>query len=189
MLFSDAQKLLDKHVKSETLRRHCLTVAVALEYWARELGAPDPEFWKCAGLLHDIDFELYPAEHCRKTRAMLEAEKASFPGITEELIRAAESHGWNIVNDVKPETPLEKTLYAVDELTGLIFACAMVRPSKSVLDLEVKSVLKKFKNPAFAANCNRKVIADGAKLLGMELNDVIEKTILAMRSQAQLLGV
>jgi putative nucleotidyltransferase with HDIG domain len=189
MLFSDAQKLLDKYIKGETLRRHCLTVAVALEYWARALGEPDPEFWKCAGLLHDIDFELYPNEHCQKTREILEAEKTNFPDITEELIRAALSHGWNIVNDVKPETRLEKVLYTVDELTGLIFACAMVRPSKSVKDLEVKSVLKKFKNPAFAANCSRKVITDGAELLGMELNDVIEKTILAMRSSAELLGV
>ena len=104
MLFADAQKLLDKYVKSETLRRHCLTVAVTLEYWASALGEADPEFWKSAGLLHDIDFELYPNEHCQKTREILEAEKANFPGITEELIRAALSHGWNIVNDVKPET-------------------------------------------------------------------------------------
>jgi predicted hydrolase (HD superfamily) len=189
MLFSDAQKLLDKYIQGETLRRHCLTVAVALEYWARALGEPDPEFWKCVGLLHDIDFELYPDEHCQKTREILEAEKANFPDITEELIRAALSHGWNIVNDIKPETQLEKVLYTVDELTGLIFACAMVRPSKSVKDLEVKSVLKKFKNPAFAANCSRKVITDGAELLGMNLNDAIEKTILAMRSSAELLGV
>ena len=189
MLFVDAQKLLDKYVKGETLRRHFLTVAVTLEYWARALGEADPEFWKSAGLLHDIDFELYPNEHCQKTREILEAEKADFPGITEELIRAALSHGWNIVNDVKPETQLEKVLYTVDEFTGLIFACAMVRPSKSVMDLEVKSVLKKFKNPACAANCSRKVITDGAELLGMELNDVIEKTVLAMRSAAPLLCV
>ncbi|MDR2430795.1 MAG: HD domain-containing protein [Candidatus Margulisbacteria bacterium] len=189
MLFSDAQKLLDKYVKGETLRRHCLTVAVALEYWARSLGEPEPESWKSLGLLHDIDFELYPDEHCVKAREIFEAEKNNFPEITEELIRAVQSHGWNIVNDVKPETRLEKALYAVDELTGLIFACAMVRPSKSVLDLEVKSILKKFKSPAFAANCSRSVITAGAELLGMELKDVIEKTLLAMRSQAQLLGV
>ncbi|MDR3284297.1 MAG: HDIG domain-containing protein [Treponema sp.] len=189
MKFTDAQALLDKYVNGETLKRHCLTVAVALEYWAREYGEADPETWRCVGLLHDIDFELYPKEHCVKAKEILEAEKANFPGLTDSMIHAILSHGWKLCNDVEPVSQMEKTLYTVDELTGLIYACALMRPSKSVMDMEVKSVLKKFKTPAFAAGCNRDVISEGATLMGMDLNRVIEKTILAMRTEAAALGV
>jgi putative nucleotidyltransferase with HDIG domain len=189
MKFSDAQKLLGKYVKGETLLRHSLTVAVVLEYWAKELGELDPETWRCIGLLHDIDFELYPTEHCIKAKEILEAEKANFPELTDEIIHAILSHGWKLCNDVEPVSQMEKTLYAVDELTGLIYACAMMRPSKSVMDMEVKSVTKKFKTLNFAAGCNRDVIIEGAALMGMDLNAVIDKTIAAMRTEAAALGV
>ncbi|MDR0823324.1 MAG: HD domain-containing protein [Endomicrobium sp.] len=190
MKFSDAKELLEKYVKGETLRRHCLTVAIVMEFWAKEFGEEaNAETWKSVGYLHDIDFELYPNEHCIKARGILENEKAAYPELSEEIIRAVLSHGWKLVNEVEPKTPMEKVLYAIDELTGLIFASAMVRPSKSVMDMETKSVMKKFKTPAFAANCNRAVISDGAAMLNMELPIVIEKTIMAMRTQAQALGV
>ncbi|MDR1941985.1 MAG: HDIG domain-containing protein [Endomicrobium sp.] len=189
MKFENAQKLLEKYVKGDTLKRHCLTVAVVMEYFAKDFAQPDPELWKSAGYLHDIDFELYPEAHCVKAKEILEAEKENFPELNDEIIRAVLSHGWGIANDTQPVSKMEKTLYAVDELTGLIFACAMVRPSKSVLDMEVKSVVKKFKIPAFAANCNRKVIADGAQMLGLELSVLIDKTISAMKTQNTLLGV
>jgi putative nucleotidyltransferase with HDIG domain len=189
MKFENAQKLLDKYVKGDTLKRHCLTVATVMDFWAKDLGQQDSEAWKSIGLLHDIDFEMYPNEHCIKAREILESEKANFPEITDEIIHSVLSHGWKLACDTEPISQMEKVLYTIDELTGLIYACAMVRPSKSVMDMETKSVMKKFKNPAFAANCNRTVIIEGAALLGMELNTVIEKTILAMRSQAQNLGV
>jgi putative nucleotidyltransferase with HDIG domain len=189
MRFTDAQRLLGKYVTGETLLRHCLTVAVVLEYWARESGEADPETWRCIGLLHDIDFERYPAEHCVKAKEILEAEKANFPGLTDEIIHAVLSHGWKLCSDVEPVSQMEKALYAVDELTGLIYACAMMRPSKSVMDMEVKSVTKKFKTLNFAAGCNRDVIIEGAALMGMDLNAVIEKTIAAMRTEATALGV
>ncbi|AKL98447.1 HD domain-containing protein [Endomicrobium proavitum] len=189
MKFSDAQDLLNKYVKGETLLRHSLTVAVVMEYFAKEFGEINPEFYKSVGYLHDIDFELYPNEHCIKAKEILETEKANFPQLTDEIIHAVLSHGYNLTNNVEPISQMEKVLYAIDELTGLIFACAMVRPSKSVSDLEVKSVMKKFKNPAFAANCSRDVISNGAKMLNMDLNEIIEKTILAMRSQSAALGV
>jgi predicted hydrolase (HD superfamily) len=189
MKFTDAQALLDKYVKGETLKRHSLTVAVALDYWAQEFGEADPETWRCVGLLHDIDFELYPDEHCVKAKEILGAEKTNFPELTDNMIHAILSHGWKLCNDVEPLSRMEKTLYAVDELTGLIYACALMRPSKSVMDMEAKSVLKKFKIPAFAASCNRAVIAEGTALMGLDLNTVIEKTILAMRTEAAALGV
>ena len=191
MKFEDAQRLLDKYIKGDTLKRHCLTAAVTMEFWAKDLGLDDQdvETWKSVGLLHDIDFELYPDSHCIKAREILESEKANFPQLTDEIIRAVLSHGYKLVNDIEPVSPMEKVLYAIDELTGLIFACVMVRPSKSIGDLESSSVLKKFKNLNFAANCNRGAIRDGADMLGMELKDLVEKTILAMRSKAAEIGV
>jgi predicted hydrolase (HD superfamily) len=189
MKFEKAQELLSKYVKGETLLRHSLTVAFVMEYFAKEAGEENPQFWKSVGFLHDIDFELYPNEHCVKAREILEAEKANFPELTDEIIHAVLSHGYKVVNDIEPLSKMEKVLYAIDELTGLIFACAMVRPSKSVNDLEVKSVIKKFKTPAFAANCNREVITNGAKMLEMDLGKIIEKTIFAMRERAQEIGV
>lgn len=189
MKIEDAQKLLEKYVTGATLIRHCKTVAAAMRYWAEKSGGKDPEFWECAGLLHDIDFEKYPEQHCVKAKEILEAEKSNFPGITDELIHAVQSHGWNICSDVKPESHMEKVLYTVDELTGLIFACAMARPSKSVMDMEVKSVAKKFKTLKFAEGCNREVIKAGADMLGMDMNDVISNCILAMRERHEELGV
>jgi predicted hydrolase (HD superfamily) len=189
MKITDAETLLAKYVTGETLKRHCLTVAVAMDWWARDLGEADPETWRCVGLLHDIDFEQYPDQHCVKARDILEAEKANFPGLTDAIIHAVLSHGWGLCCDVEPTAQMETVLYTVDELTGLIFACAMARPSKSVMDMELKSVTKKFKTLNFAAGCNRDVIQKGADLMGVDLNTVIEKTILAMRSEAASIGV
>lgn len=194
MKINDAHDLLLKYVTSPTLQRHCLTVSVVLKYWAESLGEPDPEFWECVGLLHDIDFEQFPDEHCKKAKDILESEKANFPEITDELIHAVQSHGWNICCDVQPVHRMEKVLYTIDELTGLIFACAMARPSRSVMDLEVKSVTKKFKTPAFAAGCNREVISNGMELMkavipAIDNNEIINRCILAMRTQASALGV
>jgi len=159
--------------------QHALTVEGVMRWFAQELGHQEEEdFWAAVGLLHDIDFEQYPAEHCVKARELLEAA-----GAGEDLIRAVCCHGWGLtlVAD-QPEHLLEKVLYAADELTGLIWAVAIIRPSKSVIDLELKSVKKKFKALNFAAGCNREVIEKGAVELGWELDKLIEKTILAMRS-------
>ena len=159
--------------------QHALTVEGVMRWYAKELGhADEEEFWAVTGLLHDIDFEQYPEEHCVKARELLAAA-----GANEELIHAICCHGWGLTAvKEKPEHLLEKVLYAADELTGLIWAVAIVRPSKSVMDLELKSVKKKFKTLAFAAGCNRDVIEKGAGELGWELDKLIEQTILAMRS-------
>ena len=149
-----------------------------MRYFARELGCADEEdFWGVAGLLHDLDFEKYPDLHCIKEQEIMRSR-----GIDERLIHAVASHGYMLTVDVKPEHEMEKVLYAIDELTGLIGAAALVRPSKSVSDLEVKSVKKKYRTPAFAAGCSREVIERGAEMLGWELDDLIDRTILAMRS-------
>ena len=189
MKIEDAQKLLAKYVTGATLLRHCKTVSAAMKYWAEQLGEKDVEFWECAGLLHDIDFEKYPDQHCVKAKDILESEKTNFSGITDEMIHAIQSHGWNICCGVKPESQMEKVLYTVDELTGLIFACAMARPSKSVMDMEVKSVTKKFKNLKFAEGCNREVIKAGIAMMGRDENDVISGCIQAMRAKHEELGV
>jgi len=194
MKIIDARELLSKYVTSTTLQRHCLTVSVVLKYWAESLGEEDPEFWECVGLLHDIDYEQFPDEHCIKAKEILEKEKSNFPDISDELIHAVQSHGWNICCDVQPLNRMEKVLYTIDELTGLIFACAMARPSRSVMDLEVKSVMKKFKTPAFAAGCNREVISNGMELMkavipAVDENEIIQRCILAMRTKAAALGV
>ena len=195
MKIEQAKELLLKYVKGETLVRHCTTVSVAMKYWAELLGESDPEFWECVGMLHDIDFELYPNEHCIKAKDILEKEKPNYPDgnggslITDEMIHAIQSHGWKICCDVEPTAQMEKVLFTVDELTGLIFACAMARPSKSVMDMELKSVTKKYKTLNFAAGCNREVISEGAKMMGRELDDVIWNCVLAMRTQHEALGV
>ena len=193
MKIEDAQNLLQKYVSSNTLQRHSKTVAVVLKYWAKFIKDPKPDFWECVGLLHDIDFEKFPEEHCKKAAEIFENEKANFE-ITDELIHAVQSHGWNICCDVEPKSTMEIVLYTIDELTGLIFACAMARPSRSVMDLEAKSVIKKFKTPAFAAGCNREVIQNGMEMLKKEIPnltdaDIIQHCILAMRSHAAELGV
>jgi len=174
-----AVELLRQYNKDPFHIQHSLTVEGVMKWFAQEQGfTDDVEFWAIAGLLHDIDFEQFPDQHCIKAPELLRSAGAS-----EELIHAVCSHGYGMTaSNVKPEHIMEKILYASDELTGLIWACAIIRPSKSVMDMEIKSVKKKYKTPAFAAGCSRKVIEDGAAFLGWELDSLIEKTLLAMKS-------
>ena len=178
MDFTREQALaLLKEYNQEHLR-HAETVEGVMRYFAGELGYSDEiDFWGMVGLLHDLDFERYPQEHCVKSQEIMRER-----GLDERLIRAAASHGYGLTVDIKPEHEMERVLYAVDELTGLIGAVALMRPSKSVSDLELKSVKKKFKTPSFAAGCSREVIQNGAEMLGWELDELIARTILAMRS-------
>ena len=170
--------LLKKYNQEEFHIRHALTVEGVMRWYAKKLGyGEEEEFWGIVGLLHDIDFEQYPEQHCIKALELLKDGGAS-----EELIHAVCSHGYAITVDVKPEHLMEKVLYAADELIGLIWAAALMRPSKSVQDMEVKSVKKKYKSANFAAGCSREVIERGADMLGWELSDLIQKTILEMRS-------
>lgn len=173
----DALQLLQKYNKEKFHLEHALTVEGVMGWYARELGYGDDEaFWRMAGLLHDIDFELYPVEHCKKAPELL----AELP-VDSTLVHAICSHGYGICCDVEPEHQMEKVLFAVDELTGLIGAGALMRPSKSVMDMEVDSVKRKFKDKHFAAGCSRDIIRTGAERLGWELNELFAKTILAMR--------
>jgi predicted hydrolase (HD superfamily) len=173
-----AWELLNQYNKDLFHLQHALTVEGVMRWFAQDQGfGGEEDFWGIVGLLHDIDFEQFPDQHCVKAPELLRAGGAS-----EELIHAVCSHGYGITVDVKPEHLMEKVLYAADELTGLIWAVAIIRPSKSVMDMEVKSVKKKHKTPAFAAGCSREVIEKGAAMLGWELDALIEKTILAMRS-------
>lgn len=177
----DALELLKKYNKEPFHIQHALTVEGVMKWYANELGyGEDAEFWGIVGLLHDIDFEEYPDEHCIKAPELL--RKA---GVGEDIIHGVCSHGYELTVDIKPEHEMEKVLYAVDELTGLIGAAALMRPSKSVQDMEVKSVRKKYKSANFAAGCSREVIQRGADMLGFDLSELIEKTILAMRSCEQ----
>jgi predicted hydrolase (HD superfamily) len=180
---ADAVALWRAHNDDEALWRHALSVEATMRHFAVKAGE-DPEIWGIAGLIHDLDWGRYPSEHCIRARTIMEA--AHWP---ELYIRAMQSHGWGICTDVEPLTPMEKTLYAVDELTGFITACALVRPSKSLSDLETKSVKKKWKTAAFAAGVNREVIEKGARLLGMELDELIGRTIIAMRSVGAEIGL
>ena len=174
----DAFELLKKYNKDSFHIQHALTVEGVMKWYADELGyGEDAEYWGIVGLLHDIDFELYPDQHCIKAPELLRKG-----GVQDDIIHAVCSHGYGITVDIKPEHEMEKVLFAADELTGLIWAAALMRPSKSVQDMEVKSVKKKFKSANFAAGCSREVIRQGADMLGWELADLIEKTILAMRS-------
>lgn len=179
----EAWQVLTQHVKSEHLLRHALAVEAVMRHAARKRGA-DEELWGAIGLVHDVDYERYPEEHLRHAPAILREA-----GWAEEHVRAVLAHGWGLCSDVEPRTDLEKTLYAVDELTGLVAAAALVRPSKSVLDLPVKSVKKKWKDKAFAARVDRSVIEKGAALLGVELSDLIADTIEGMRAVAADLGL
>jgi len=179
----EALSLLREYNRSEGLIKHALAVEAVMRHMARRRGA-DEETWGLVGLIHDLDYERYPEEHCRKTAEILGAR-----GWPEGLIRAAVSHGWGICSDVEPVSDMEKTLYAVDELTGLIVAAALVRPSRSVMDLTAKSVRKKWKDKRFAAGVDREVIEKGAAMLGMELSELISETIAGMREVAGEIGL
>lgn len=170
--------LLNQYNKEAFHIQHATTMEAVMRYFANELGyKEDVDFWGIVGLLHDLDYEMWPDEHCIKVRELMEAE-----GLSEKLIHAVVSHAYSITVDVAPEHEMEKVLFATDELTGLIGAAALMRPSKSVQDIEVKSVKKKFKSPGFAAGCSRDVIQKGADMLGWELEELIGRTILAMRT-------
>ena len=172
-----ALDLLQKYNKEPFHILHGLTVEGVLRWYAQELGYGDQvDFWGLCGLLHDIDFECYPEEHCKKAPELLAEISAS-----EDLVHAVCSHAYGVCSDVEPVHPMEKVLFAVDELTGLIGAAARMRPSKSVMDMELSSLKKKFKDKKFAAGCSRDVIKLGAERLGWSLDEVLEKTILAMR--------
>lgn len=180
----EAWELLCEYNKDEFHLKHGRIVEGVMKYFARELGHGEEEFWGVVGLLHDLDFGMYPDEHCIKTQEIMREK-----GLDERLIHAVASHGYGICVDIKPEHEMEKILFATDELTGLIGACAIMRPSKSTMDLELKSVRKKFKTPKFAAGCSREVITDGAELLGWELDELIERTIMALREVEQTTGL
>lgn len=174
----EAFDLLKQYNQDRFHIQHALTVEGVMKWYVNELGyGQDAEYWGIVGLLHDIDFEQYPEEHCVKAPELLRNA-----GVGEDIIHAVCSHGYDLTVDVKPEHEMEKVLYAADELTGLIGAAALMRPSKSVQDMEVKSVKKKYKSANFAAGCSREVIQHGADMLGWDLNDLIQKTIYAMRS-------
>ncbi|MBD5526601.1 MAG: lysine--tRNA ligase [Lachnospiraceae bacterium] len=174
----DALELLKKYNKEPFHIQHALTVEGVMRWYAKELGyAQEEEFWGITGLLHDIDFELYPEEHCKKAPELLREA-----GVSEDMIYAVCSHGYGICSEEEPKLEMEKVLFAADELTGLIWSCALMRPSKSTMDMEVKSLKKKFKDKKFAAGCSREIISQGAEMLGWELDDLFDKTILAMRS-------
>lgn len=172
----DAFTLLKQYNKEPFHIQHALTVEGVMRWFAKETGE-DEEFWGIVGLLHDIDFEQYPEQHCIKAPELLREA-----GVSEEVIRAVCSHGYELTVDIKPEHEMEKTLYTVDELTGLIWAAALMRPSKSVQDIEVKSVKKKYKSRNFAAGCSREVIEKGAEMMGISLDELIDKTIQAMKA-------
>jgi len=179
----DAFSLLKKYNKNEGLIKHALAVEAVMRYCARKRGE-DEEKWGVIGLVHDLDYEQFPEQHCRKTEEILTS--GNWPA---EYIRAVTSHGWGICTDVEPQSELEKTLYAVDELTGLVVATALVRPSKSVMDMEAKSVKKKWKDKSFAAGVNRDVIEKGAGMLGVELGELISDVIMGMREVADEIGL
>ncbi len=178
----EALALLKEFNQSDSLLKHAYAVEGTMRYSARTMGE-DEEKWGIIGLVHDLDYERFPEQHCQKTPEILKER-----GWPEEDIRAVVSHGWGKCSDVEPQTKLEKVLFAIDELTGLIVAVALVRPSKSLVDLEAKSVMKKWKDRTFAAGVDRSVIEKGAAMLGMELNQLISLTIMGMREVADKIG-
>ena len=175
---NEAVELLKKYNKDAFHLHHAYTVEAVMRYFAEKLGyGEDADFWATVGLLHDIDFEIYPEEHCKKAPELLREG-----GANEELIHAVCSHGYGICVDVEPVHEMEKVLFACDELTGLIGACALMRPSKSCKDMELKSLKKKYKDKKFAAGCSRDIIAKGAQLLGWTLDELLESTLEAMKA-------
>ena len=178
-----AFELLKQYNKNDSLIKHALAVEGVMRYFARK-RQENEEQWGIIGLIHDLDYEQFPEQHCRKTEEIL--KKNNWP---QEYIRAAVSHGWGICSDVEPKTELERVLYAVDELTGLVVTTALVRPSKSLMDLKAKSVKKKWKDKRFAAGVDRSIIENGAKMLGVELTELITDTIMGMREVADKIGL
>ena len=179
----EALTLLKEYNKNEGLIKHALAVEAVMRYCARKRGE-DQEKWGVIGLVHDLDYEQFPQQHCRKTEEILGSR--NWPA---EYIRAVLSHGWGMRTDVEPNTDLEKVLYAIDELTGLVVATALVRPSKSVMDMSAKSVKKKWKEKSFAAGVSRDVIEKGAAMLGVELGELIEDVVMGMREVADQIGL
>jgi len=179
----EAFELLKKYNQSESLINHALAVEGVMRHFA-ELNNEDPDKWGIIGLIHDLDYEKYPDKHCSMTKQILENE-----GWDDEYILAVISHGWEVCTDVEPLTKLEKTLYAIDELTGLITAVALVRPSKSVADVKVKSVKKKWNQKQFAAGASREIIQKGADMLELELSDLIADTLEGMKKVAEDIGL
>jgi len=181
--YDEALSLLKEFNKSESLLKHAYSVEGVMRYMARKMGE-DEEKWGIIGLMHDLDYERFPEQHCRKSREILEER-----GWPEEYIRAVVSHGWGICSNVEPQTEMEKVLYAIDELAGLITAVAIIRPSKSVADLEPKSVMKKWKDKSFAAGVNRSLIEKGTATLGVDLRDLVTDVIAGMREVAERIGL
>ena len=179
----DAYKLLTKYTETDHLIKHALAVEATMAHFA-EIYGEDVEKWRVIGLIHDLDFDKWPDQHCDMTKKILEEE--NWP---EDYIRAVMSHGYGIRTDVKPTENVEKVIYTIDELTGLVSATALMRPSKSILDMEAKSVKKKWKQKSFAAGVDRDIIEKGVEMLGMELNDVITETIKGMRNVAEEIGL
>jgi len=181
--YDESLSIFKEFNQSDSLLKHAYSVEGVMRYMARKMGE-DEEKWGIVGLMHDVDYERFPDQHCKKAREILEER-----GWPEEYIRAIVSHGWGICSDEEPQSSMEKTLYAIDELTGLITAAALVRPSKSVLDMETKSVMKKWKDKSFAAGVNRPVIEQGAAMLGVELRDLVTDAIMGMREVAGKIGL
>jgi putative nucleotidyltransferase with HDIG domain len=179
----EAFSLLKKYNKNDSLIKHALAVEAVMCYFARKFGQ-DEEKWGVIGLVHDLDYEQFPEQHCRKTEEILTSE--NWPA---DYIRAVVSHGWGICTDVEPKSELEKVLFTIDELTGLVVTTALVRPSKSIMDMKAKSVKKKWKEKSFAAGVNRDVIEKGAGMLGVELGELIDDVIMGMREVADEIGL
>ena len=179
----DAYKLLTQYNQNDSLIKHALAVEGVMRYFARKRGENE-EKWGIIGLVHDLDYGQFPEEHCRKSEEIL--RENNWP---EEYIRAVVSHGWGICSDVEPQTELEKVLYAIDELTGLVVTTSLVRPSKSVLDVKTKSVKKKWKDKRFAAGVDRSIIEKGAQMLDVEITDLITDTIKGMQEVAEEIGL
>jgi len=179
----EAYQLLTEYNKSDSLIKHALAVEGVMRYFARKRGE-DEEKWGVIGLVHDLDYEKFPDEHCHKSEEILKEK-----GWPEEYIRAVVSHGWGLCSEIEPKTELEKVLYTIDELTGLVVTTALVRPSKSVMDVKVKSVKKKWKDKRFAAGVDRSIIEKGADMLGTELSDILADTIAGMQEVAEEIGL
>ena len=179
----EAWELLTRYTKTPSLQKHALAVEAVMKHFAK-LNNEDVEKWGVVGLLHDLDYEQFQEEHCHQVVEIMQEE-----GIDDFYIHAVCSHGYGICSDVKPEHIMEQVLFTTDELTGLINALCLMRPSKSVLDLEVKSVKKKFKDKSFASGVNRQIVKDGCEMLGMSLDEVIKETIEGMKTKAEAIGL